>query len=282
MQYLSSLMEALEAQWGHAEILYAEPWSEPWILPPELRDDFEIYVVEKGRGVVTIGDRRYRVKEGDAFALYSLDGNAFESDDGDFRMGLVTFSLPMETGHEAVRRNLIEDIRASEPVYGLPDAEELLGILYRMNREMLLRTPGYRFRLKVMLARFVMALEEEVRQNKVKSRPMDAASRRSVDKIARYLYDHAEDPVTLTQIARHVSLNERYICTMYRRHTGKSIMGHLNEIRILKAQRLLTHTPLPITQIAQETGFSSGQYFSRIFKRATGKTPGQYRSHKNI
>jgi two-component system response regulator YesN len=149
-----------------------------------------------------------------------------------------------------------------------------------MNREMLLRAPGYMFRLKVMLVQLVMLLEDEIRQSGMSARPMDAASRRSVDEIARYLYDNADNAVTLEQIARHVNLNKRYICTLYRRCTGKSVMEHLRQIRISRAQRLLTRTVLSVTQIAQDTGFTSGQYFARIFKGMTGLTPGQYRSRK--
>lgn len=277
---LPEFLRAFEAQWDDLKIMYAEPWSEPWVLKPGLRDDFEIYVVERGKGALAIGNRSFRVREGDAFALYSLDGNAFEPEGG-FRMGLVTFSLSGNPERETARQRLIESVRASGPAFGLSEAEALLDILYRMNREMLMQTPGYRFRLKTMLARFVMLLEEAFNRGGAKTRPVDAASRRSVDMIARYLYDNADSPVALERIARHVNLNERYICTLYRRYTGKSVMEHLQEIRIGRAQRLLTHTPWTITQIAQETGYTSGQYFSRIFKRMTGMTPGQYRSSKN-
>lgn len=276
MDWPEELLRLMEARWEGVEVLYAEPWTEPWSLRPGLRDDYEIYVVEKGRGVVTLGDQSLPVEEGDVIALYSMDGNAF-TPEGPFRMALVTFSLPGTPETDPALGRLVDSLRADGVIRGLPDVDGLLDTIYRMNRQMLMRAPGYRFRLRALLAELLLQLAE-ARAAGVRSRPMDTASRRSVDEIARYLYEHADGPVTLRDIAQEVNLNEHYICTLYRRHTGKSIMAHLHEIRIGRARRLLTHTPLSVTQIAHETGFSSSQYFARVFKRMVGMTPGQYRT----
>jgi hypothetical protein len=47
--------------------------------------------------------------------------------------------------------------------------------------------------------------------------------------------------------------------------------------RIVKAQYLITSMNMPYTAIALETGFESLPYFSKVFKRITGITPGEYR-----
>ena len=44
-----------------------------------------------------------------------------------------------------------------------------------------------------------------------------------------------------------------------------------------KAIELLTHTPLSINEIADQTGFSTARYFSTVFKQHTGLSPSQYR-----
>jgi AraC-like DNA-binding protein len=278
MQCLQQMLKTFEARWNDLSILYAEPWSEPWILRPDLRDDFEIYVVEKGQGEITIGEQSYPVEEGNAFVLYSIDGNSFVPDKSCVcRMNLVTFCIKDAPDEDHSKEQLIQEIRSSKAVLELRDPEILQTVMYRMNREILMQKPGYMFRMKSMLVQFIMLMEEEAEHKRIETKSIDAASRQSVDRIAMYLYDHADQQITLNDIADEVNLNQRYICTLYRRYTGKSIIQHLNEIRITKAKHLLTHTLFTITQIAQETGFSSGQYFARIFKRETGMSPRQYR-----
>lgn len=59
--------------------------------------------------------------------------------------------------------------------------------------------------------------------------------------------------------------------------TGKSITHYTNHIRIEKSKTLLKESNLQINEIAFEVGFESANYFTRIFKKETGKSPAAYR-----
>ena len=47
--------------------------------------------------------------------------------------------------------------------------------------------------------------------------------------------------------------------------------------RLLQAQQLLRHSPLPLGEVALACGFASASHFSNRFRQALGATPGQYR-----
>jgi len=64
---------------------------------------------------------------------------------------------------------------------------------------------------------------------------------------------------------------------LFKQHTGLSPNQYLLEIRIRKAQSLLTNTALSVQRISEETGFESSFYFSRFFKQRTGLSPLNYR-----
>ena len=49
-------------------------------------------------------------------------------------------------------------------------------------------------------------------------------------------------------------------------------------MRIDKAEELLLHTALSVSEISELTGFSNSSYFNKQFKKVTGYTPQQYRS----
>ena len=75
---------------------------------------------------------------------------------------------------------------------------------------------------------------------------------------------------SLAQTAKH--LND--LC---KQTLGKTTTELIQDRTILEAQRLLIHSDLTITQIAAKLGYFDNSYFSRFFKKKTGKTPEQFR-----
>ncbi|UHG89576.1 substrate-binding domain-containing protein [Spirosoma oryzicola] len=57
----------------------------------------------------------------------------------------------------------------------------------------------------------------------------------------------------------------------------KNVMDYLTEIRLKKAKQLLRDSAKTMSEIAEQTGFSSPTYFTTFFKQHTGKTPSEYR-----
>ena len=63
--------------------------------------------------------------------------------------------------------------------------------------------------------------------------------------------------------------------------TGESFKTYLNKIRIKRAKTLLSETNAPVGNIALNVGFDDVNYFSRVFKKQTGMTPGEYKDSIN-
>lgn len=63
--------------------------------------------------------------------------------------------------------------------------------------------------------------------------------------------------------------------------TGISPIDLIQEIRIRKATEYLEKGELRVSEIAYRCGFSSPQYFSRVFKEKTGHSPSEYKGGKN-
>lgn len=98
-----------------------------------------------------------------------------------------------------------------------------------------------------------------------------------LEKIDIYLACNHKRNISIESIARHVGMNRSSVCSFYRRHTGKTLMTHLIELRIDAAKYLLKDRSRSIQQICIESGFNDTPYFCRIFKKSTGLTPTQYR-----
>lgn len=78
-------------------------------------------------------------------------------------------------------------------------------------------------------------------------------------------------------MADSLGYNKNYICHLFQKHIGQTYVQYLTQRRLENARRLLTDTALPIAEIALRCGFSDNTYFNRVFKRATNRTPAEYR-----
>ena len=91
-----------------------------------------------------------------------------------------------------------------------------------------------------------------------------------------YLSQNLHKSVSLEEIADELFFSVSYVKTAFKKHTGKPIMQAFNELKIKRAQKLIKKGS-HFTQIANELGFSSEQYFSKVFKSIVKMTPSEYK-----
>lgn len=97
-----------------------------------------------------------------------------------------------------------------------------------------------------------------------------------VDSIIKYLKDNFMYPFSLQDLSKKMSYNSNYLCRVFKKHMGCSIITYLTKIRIFEAQKLLAKN-YSIQYVSDITGFSSVQYFSTQFKKYTQITPAQFK-----
>ncbi len=98
-----------------------------------------------------------------------------------------------------------------------------------------------------------------------------------MSRITRYLLTHYEKKVTLEDVAETEHLNPYYVSHLIKKTLGFHFQSFLNGIRLEFAEKKLLFTDQNLTQIAQQCGFSSLNYFNKCFASWYGMTPAQYR-----
>lgn len=106
--------------------------------------------------------------------------------------------------------------------------------------------------------------------------PEDESARR-VAAFVRQLRDGCDQTWTLAAMAGACGLGRSRFATLCRRQTGDSPLELVNRLRIDRAKDLLRHTDHSVTDIAFACGFSSSQYFARVFRHFTGLDARSYR-----
>lgn len=101
-------------------------------------------------------------------------------------------------------------------------------------------------------------------------------------RLMQYLQlSHTENTLTLQTAAEHFHVSPSYVTKIVRQKTGVPFTDYVNRLRIISAKALLNDrkTWLTVGEIAEAVGYSSQNYFCRVFKSETGMTPNQWRSH---
>ena len=92
-----------------------------------------------------------------------------------------------------------------------------------------------------------------------------------------YIDFHYMEPLSLETLAVRFSVNKNYLSTRFHKERGMTVTDYINRIRVNRACDLLRKTSLSVQQVAEQCGFSDGNYFTRIFRKLEDVTPNEYR-----
>ena len=83
-------------------------------------------------------------------------------------------------------------------------------------------------------------------------------------------------------LAETLGISEVYFRRLFAASLGVTPKQYILDLRIKKARILLRDTPLSVTEVAEECGFSSLYHFCRAFKQRTATTPTQFAEKNRI
>jgi transcriptional regulator GlxA family with amidase domain len=108
-------------------------------------------------------------------------------------------------------------------------------------------------------------------------RAVPPADDRGLGATRAYALQHLDEPLSVTQLARHACTSERTFARRFRQETGTTPLRWLHAQRIDRARDLLERSDLPVETVAQRCGFGSAAILRQHFRRATATTPTAYR-----
>ena len=135
-------------------------------------------------------------------------------------------------------------------------------------------------RIKVYLNEILILLLEMLKKDRPVLNDELIESKRSVSIFLKNLEDDLSNSWTVNNMAEHCGLG----VTQFSKHcyqlTNCTPVNYLNKLRLLKARKLIGENQgNTITSIAYDCGFSSNQYFTKVFKAHFKETPQQFREN---
>lgn len=127
-------------------------------------------------------------------------------------------------------------------------------------------------RIREYFVNLVQSICQESKESKANSQ-----KQMFCQEVKTYVKEHFTDPdLNISQIALKFSMSPAYLSSLYKEHTGESILDMLREYRLEYAKKLLLEGNT-VAEAAINSGFRESSTFVRAFKKYTGFTPGQLR-----
>ena len=99
-----------------------------------------------------------------------------------------------------------------------------------------------------------------------------------IRRILSYIEQNYMNQITLDDISEHIHLCESECTRLFKRHMNTTLFSFLQEYRIERSLEYL-NTKESISSIAEKTGFSDSNYYSKVFSKIKGCSPREYRKN---
>jgi two-component system response regulator YesN len=101
-----------------------------------------------------------------------------------------------------------------------------------------------------------------------------------LEKAIGYINKHYDGHIQLDDVASAAAVSATYLSRLFSEHLKTTFIEYLTGVRIKQAEKLISESALSIKEIAYAVGYQDPAYFSKIFRKAMGRTPSERRSYK--
>lgn len=242
-------------------------------IAPNWHENIELLCFIEGTGHLKCGVERYPVCAGDIAVinpdvLHMTEGNltyhcliidrSFCEDNGIPILSLYFREIIKSEELFAAFCDAVEEIKKArsvpDPICSVPEVRHrILGLLLSLCREHII---------------------SESPEKKAHSASADRAKG-----IMTYMRKNFAKSISLDDIAEHIGISKYHLSREFKQLTGTTIFDSLNIIRCKEARHMLSDGAT-VSETAYACGFENLSYFSRTFKKYTGKLPSEYMKEK--
>ena len=88
-----------------------------------------------------------------------------------------------------------------------------------------------------------------------------------VKRAKEYIYDHITEPLMQKTVAAYLDISPEYLCLLFRKIDGRSVIRFINEIKLESIKDLMQTRGVSLCRAAEQYGYSDGNYVSRLYKK---------------
>ena len=259
-------------------------------VPILWHNDLEINLIREGEAVFQVYQKSYRVRTGEGFLLNRNVPHSCSSPGNEhvrYSTILVRPDFLYGDFGSDVERKCFQPFLQNSAIPCIyltgfdENGKEILQKLNQVEEAFDRKRFCYELKIKGLLCEAFAMILYGHRQELTKFVPANLQELERLEKMLNYLNMHFTEVISLQDLADQVHLSREVCCRLFKKMTGKTITGYLEEYRVNKSFSLVQSGQYSMTQITEMVGFSNPSRFASAFRKRFGCNPGEYNSVKH-
>ena len=92
-----------------------------------------------------------------------------------------------------------------------------------------------------------------------------------------YIIQHLTENLSLDEVAAEACVSPTHLTRLFKKRYQMGVVDFVTEKKMALAEELMKQENLTVSYIASKLGYSNYSYFTKVFKKYTGKTPTEYK-----
>ncbi|WP_028611907.1 helix-turn-helix domain-containing protein [Paenibacillus harenae] len=246
-----------------AKIVCEPGWR--WARREKPIPNYDLFYVWSGEGEVEVNGEHYNVGPGSCFLFRP----------GDYTSATHNPQRPLVLSyiHFAVDETIDEVPNRYRQLNDTVDFEYMLS---RYVRLFLVQTYAAEEEAQLVLKQLLIHLLREDNQLPVEKKASNQLTE-AIHEVANFVRQNPSIAHRVEDLAMRAQLSPRYFSMKFKELIGMSVQTYMIRTRIERAQHLLMHAGMNVTEVADALGYRDIFFFSRQFKQYTGRSPSEIR-----
>ena len=245
-----------------------------------IHDEYELTTCVYGSILYTINDKKYIVKEGDVLFVNSNVPHSTIAMENTYYIPII---LRGETDNKKLFYHDTFRFMEQDAVLMKKDtlaAHELYNCIVTAKNDFSEKKPFYEEYVKADTKKLLAIMH---RYSLIINADDDAIREKTkrIFPAIEYIHHNFQNHISLDEISKIINVDRSHFCRLFKSNLEISFVDYLNALRIMYAEKLLMAEEYSIEQISRMCGFSTPEYFGKVFKKLKYCSPTDYRKYKS-
>lgn len=225
-----------------------------------------------GQGKIEVEGKEYTLQPGDAFLVQIPSDHRYylpeTSDSWEF-LFITTFGKQAEKVFQFVHEKV-------GPVVYIHPESPLIQLLMEIYEKALKQNINDAYHASAVSFSFIMELYRFILSMDKKEEMWPE----SVVKAILFIKNNYNQNIGLEDIIEVAELSKYHFTRLFQKTTNYTPLQYITKVRLDRAIVLLKSTDLTVAEIARQVGYANGNYFTKVFQKKIGQSPGQFRNNR--
>lgn len=237
-----------------------------------IHNEIEILYILEGSTVIKIGEETITAQKDDLIFINPFEIHSLKTVSKDnYRHKCICFDLSLLADSNIAKKLQNGGLFITHKPQNNEELKDLFSKLYlsteKSDKTLLFESTAY-----ISLIFTLLINNKHLNESEKTQKSADFCK-----KVIKYISENYQSQITSKNAAEDLFFTQSYFCRNFKENFSANFSEYLNLYRISVAKNMLQSSNEKISEISHLCGFSSPEYFIRLFKKQVGISPDKYR-----